>query len=76
MVLNTYEPSPAKDERTLVVQGKLYHAATLNRCTTCTAEERFLHVKQHHGSGDVTLECPWCETISTTTPGLVRYSKK
>jgi hypothetical protein len=55
-----------RDDRKLVVEGKLYHFRTTLPCKTCNPSDRWMHAKQIlNGGSDVVLECPHCETNIT-----------
>lgn len=72
MAIGTFDDTLAGvDARTIVVNGKKYHAITKNRCTTCSAEERFLYIVQKVGNDQVSLNCPFCDTTETISVGML-----
>jgi len=61
------------DTRTITVNGRKYYTMTANRCSACS-EERFMFVKQKHSGGDVTVECPFCDSYITLRPEMIKYN--
>ena len=60
-----------EDKRPLNINGKRYFMATANRCTTCTAANRYMFIKQKIGSDMSVLECPFCDYHITVNNSMI-----
>lgn len=62
------------DSRTLEVNGRKYYTMTANKCTTCAHPDRYMFLKQKLAGGDVTLECPVCDSYITIRGEMVNMN--
>lgn len=62
------------DKRRIMVKGRKYYTMTANRCTTCSGDDHYMYVKQKHQGGDVTIECPNCDSYITIRAEMVNMN--